>query len=76
MATDAFVSIGSSALEAVTGGRLEHGPATVDPSVLQGMQQLAQAVSGVGQNLAQAKTQNQQQMQQMVQQMMQGKAGH
>jgi len=75
MTCEPFVAIDGAALEAVTGGRLEHGPQTVYPSVLQGMQQMAQAVQSVGQNLTQAKQANAQQSMQMVQQMMQSRAG-
>ncbi|HEY1556847.1 MAG TPA: hypothetical protein VGF94_18555 [Kofleriaceae bacterium] len=65
-----------AALAFVTGGRQTHSPNQVDPVLAQGIQALAQAVQGMGQNLAQAKTDGSQQTMQMMQQMMQAKAGH
>ena len=73
---DAFSSIELDALAFVTGGRKTHVPGQVDPQLLQGIQQLAQAVQGAGQNLAQAKAEGSQQSMQMMQQMMQAKSGH
>jgi hypothetical protein len=72
----AFSSIELSALAFVTGGRQTHSPNQIDPNLVQGIQALAQAVQGVGQNLAQAKAEGSQQSMQMMQQMMQAKSGH
>jgi hypothetical protein len=72
----AFSSIELAALAFVTGGRHTHVPGQVDPALTQGIQALAQAVQGVGQNLAQAKAEGSQQSMQMMQQMMQAKSGH
>jgi hypothetical protein len=68
---DAFHAIDAAVLDAVTGGRHTHGPVQIDPALIQGIGQLAQAVQGVGQNLAQAKSASDQGMMQMMQQMMQ-----
>ncbi len=67
-------SIDVATLQAVTGGRISRssGP---DPAVLQGIKQLAEIISAVGQNLVQTKQQSSAQMMQMVQQMMQARGG-
>jgi hypothetical protein len=67
-------SIDVATLQAVTGGRISRssGP---DPAVLQGIKQLAEIISAVGQNLAQAKQQSSAQMMQMMQQLMQARGG-
>ncbi|MGE0551417.1 MAG: hypothetical protein AB7O24_13715 [Kofleriaceae bacterium] len=60
-------------LSSVTGGRVSR--TGVDPMVLEGLKQLAEAINMVGQNMAQAKTANGQQMSQMMMQMMSSKTG-
>lgn len=71
---EAIDEIDLGALEAVTGGRISRssGP---DPAVLQGIKQLAEIITAVGQNLAQSKQAGSQQMMQMMQQMMQARGG-
>ncbi len=71
---DALESIDPESLQAVTGGRVSRssGP---DPAVLQGIKQLAEIITAVGQNLAQTQAQGGQQMMQMMQQMMQARGG-
>jgi hypothetical protein len=58
----------------VIGGRLAPRT-TLDPVLLQGFQQLAQAVASVGQSMAAAKQSSFQQMMQMFEQMMQSRGG-
>jgi hypothetical protein len=70
-----FEPIEAAALELVTGGRITHGPVQIDPALIQAIGELAKAVQGVGQGLAQAKQANGQQVLGFLQQMMQGKAG-
>ena len=67
-------SIDLGSLQAVTGGRVSrsNGP---DAATLQGIKQLAEIISAVGQNLAQTQAQGGQQMMQMMQQMMQARGG-
>ena len=71
---DALESIDVASLQVVTGGRVSRsgGP---DPAVLQGIKQLAEIITAVGQNLAQTQAQGGQQMMQMMQQMMQARGG-
>ena len=57
------------ALDQVTGGRITPRT-TLDPVLLQGIQQLSQAIVAVGQNLASAKQGGMQMMMQVMQQMM------
>jgi hypothetical protein len=71
---ESLASIDPAALEAVTGGRVSRS-SQPDPALLQGMQQLAQAIVAVGQNMAQAKAADSQGMMQMMQQMMQARGG-
>ncbi|HEX3761961.1 MAG TPA: hypothetical protein VHW23_24845 [Kofleriaceae bacterium] len=59
-------------LSAVIGGRFTPRT-TLDPVLLQGMQELSQAIASVGQNMAAAKQSSSSQMMQMMQQMMQSK---
>lgn len=66
-----LVSIEPAVLATVSGGRVSRS-SQPDPALLQGMQQLAQAIQVVGQNMAQAKAASSQQMMQMMQQMMGG----
>jgi len=75
MIGDAFETVEPGALDAVTGGRIEHGPVQIDPALIQGIGELAKAVTAVGQNLAQASQANAQGAMQMMQQMMQAKGG-
>jgi hypothetical protein len=72
---DTFTTIDLDALETVSGGRYTKGPEQIDPALLQGIAELAKAVSSVGQNLAAAKAQSDGQLMQMMQQMMQAKGG-
>ena len=65
-------TIHSAALAQVIGGRISPRT-TLDPVLLQGIQQLSQAIMSVGQNLAAAKQGSSQQMMQMMQQMMEGR---
>jgi hypothetical protein len=71
---DELETIDPTALEAVTGGRYQRGPAQIDPKLIQGIAELAKAVQAVGQGLAQAKQQSSGQMMQMMQEMMARKA--
>jgi hypothetical protein len=59
-------------LAQVVGGRVSPRT-TLDPVLLQGIQQLSQAIMSVGQNLAAAKQGSSQQMMQMMQQKMQSR---
>jgi len=67
---DDFETIDLSTLDDVSGGRYTRGPDAIDPALLQGIGELAKAVSVVGQSLAAAKSQSSGQMMQMIQQMM------
>jgi hypothetical protein len=67
---DDFETIDLAALDDVSGGRYTRGPDAIDPALLQGIGELAKAVSVVGQSLAAAKSQSSGQMMQMIQQMM------
>jgi hypothetical protein len=69
-----LATINPSILASVIGGRITPRT-TLDPVLLQGIQQLSQAIASVGQSLAAAKQGSSQQMQQMMQQMMQSR-GH
>lgn len=68
----ALATIEPRVLEHVTGGRIA-ARTTLDPVLLQGIQQLSQAIVSVGQNLAAAKQGSSQQMMQILQQMMQAR---
>ncbi|TMQ16245.1 MAG: hypothetical protein E6J90_04590 [Deltaproteobacteria bacterium] len=68
----AFETIDARVLDQVTGGRISPRT-TLDPVLLQGIQQLSQAIMSVGQNLAAAKQGSSQQMMQVLQQMMQSR---
>ena len=63
-------------LDAVVGGRKSATPADVSPKVYEGMAQIAQAVKGAGDAIAQgivaAKQQSMQMIGQLMQQKMQG----
>jgi hypothetical protein len=63
-------TIDTPVLTWVTGGRFS-ARTTLDPVLLQGIQQLSQAIMSVGQNMAAVKQSSSQQMMQMMQQMMQ-----
>lgn len=67
-----LATINPTVLASVTGGRITPRT-TLDPVLLQGIQQLSQAIMSVGQNLAAAKQGSSQQMMQMMQQMMQAR---
>lgn len=64
-----FETIEPAALDQVAGGRITPRT-TLDPVLLQGIQQLSQAIVAVGQNLASAKQGGMQMMMQVMQQMM------
>lgn len=68
-----FESIDLGVLEAVTGGRRTQVD-QIDPALIQGISELAQAVTTIGQTLAATKQQSDGQLMQMMQQMMQGRA--
>jgi hypothetical protein len=68
----ALETIDACALAGVTGGRIVPR-STLDPVLLQGLEQLSQAIASVGQNLAAAKQGASQQMMQIMQQMMQSR---
>jgi hypothetical protein len=67
-------TIHSGVLEHVIGGRITPRT-TLDPVLLQGIQQLSQAIVSVGQSLAAAQQGGTQQMMQMMQQRMQSRGG-
>ncbi len=69
-----FETISPAALAAATGGRITPRT-TLDPVLLQGFDQLSQAIVSLGQNLAAAKQSASQQVLQMMQQVMQGPSG-
>jgi hypothetical protein len=70
-----LLTIHTGILLQVVGGRISPRT-TLDPVLGQGIQQLSQAISSVGQSLAAAKQGSSQQMMQMMQQMMQARGGH
>jgi hypothetical protein len=72
---DEFKTIDLDALDDVTGGRYTRGADAIDPALIQGIGELAKAVSAVGQGLAATKQQSDGQMMQMLQQMMQARGG-
>ena len=65
-----FESIDLDTLGAVTGGRLTQVD-QIDPALIKGISDLAQAVVAVGQNLSATKQQSDGQLMQMMQMMMQ-----
>ena len=65
-----FETIDLATLDDISGGRYTRGPEAIDPALLQGIGELAKAVSVVGQSLAVAKQQGDAQLMQMMQQMM------
>lgn len=69
-----FETIQLDTLANVSGGRIG-ARTTLDPVLLQGIQQLSQAIVSVGQNMAASKQGASQQMMQMIQQMMQARGG-
>ena len=75
MTGDAFETVELVELDAVTGGRITHGPVQIDPALIQSIGELAKAVTAAGQGIAQASQANAQGSMQMMQQMMQAKAG-
>jgi hypothetical protein len=70
----ALETLAAATLAEVTGGRIG-ARTTLDPVLLQGIQQLSQAIVSVGQNMAASKQGASQQMMQMIQQMMQARGG-
>jgi hypothetical protein len=66
----ALQTIDTRILAGVIGGRISPRT-TLDPVLLQGIQQLSQAIMSVGQNMAAAKQSGMQQLLQIVQQRMQ-----
>jgi len=72
LAPRALQTIDSRVLTAVIGGRFSPRT-TLDPVLLQGMQELSKAIASVGQNMAAAKQASSSQMMQMMQQMMQSR---
>lgn len=70
----ALSSIDDRALAQVVGGRITPRKG-LDPSVVQGIQQLAKTIAEVGQVLAASQQAGSQQMMQMMQQMMQARGG-
>ena len=72
---DELETIDLATLDSVSGGRYKRGPDAIDPALIQGIGELAKAVTGMGQGLAAAKQQSDGQMMQMMQQMMQARGG-
>jgi hypothetical protein len=68
----ALDSIAPAALAGVIGGRITPRT-TLDPVLLQGFEQLSQAIMSIGQNMAAAKQASAQQMMQLLQQVMQAR---
>jgi hypothetical protein len=68
----ALETIDPRILGGVIGGRISPRT-TLDPVLLEGIQQLSQAIMSVGQNMAAAKQSSMQQLMQMMQQMMQSR---
>ena len=66
--SESLASIDPAELQAVTGGRVSRS-SQPDPAILAGMQQLAQAIVAVGENMAKQKAESMQGMMQMMQQM-------
>ena len=66
---DRLPPIASADLASVTGGRVTPRT-TLDPVLLEGIQQLAAAITSIGQSLGAAKQSSSQQMMQMMQMMM------
>ena len=73
--TTEFLTIDPSALDAVTGGRMEQGPKTASPKVQQALQQCSQQFMQGCQTIAQQKQSSQQNTMGMMQQLMQGGGG-
>jgi hypothetical protein len=67
-------TIHATTLASVVGGRITPRT-TMDPVLIQGIQQLSQAIVSVGQSMAAAKQGSSQQTMQMMQQMMQARGG-
>ena len=68
----ALQTIDTRILAGVIGGRISPRT-TLDPVLLQGIQQLSQAIVAVGQNLAASQQGSMQMVMQVMQQMMQGR---
>ncbi len=75
LAPRALQTIDPRVLRAVLGGRFTPRT-TLDPVLMQGIQELSKAIASVGQNMAAAKQSSSSQMMQMMQQMMQSRHGH
>jgi len=73
-ATRSLETIQPATLAQVTGGIISPRT-TLDPVLLQGIQQLSQAIVAVGQSMAAAKQGSSQQMMQVMQQVMQSRGG-
>jgi hypothetical protein len=67
-------TIQAAVLASVIGGRVAPRT-TLDPVLMQGIQELSQAIASVGQSLAAAQQGSSQQTMQMMQQMMQARGG-
>lgn len=71
-----MIAIDPQLLDGVVGGRKSPTGPAIDPKVYEGMAQIAQAVKGAGEQIAQAKVavsqQNQQFMGELMQRKMQG----
>lgn len=67
-----FQTIDLATLDTVSGGRILPRKG-IDPMLIQGIQQLAQAVAAIGQSREAAKQAGSQQMMQVMQQMMQSR---
>jgi hypothetical protein len=74
MLEDVLTAIETTALEAVTGGRMDAGPETASPETTKALAQCSQAFVQGCQQISQAKTQTDQSWQQMIGQMVQQKA--
>jgi hypothetical protein len=74
-ADEEVATLDTTALQYVTGGRIDAGPQTVAPNVLQAFQQGSQAFQQGCQAFVQKKQQDESQTSQMMQQMMGGGGG-
>jgi hypothetical protein len=74
-ADEEVATLDTTALQYVTGGRIDAGPQTVDPKVMQAFQQGSQAFQQGCQAFVQKKQQDDSQTSQMMQQMMGGGRG-
>ena len=74
---DPFATIDLDELEAVTGGRYSKlgKKNEIKPELIQAIGELAKAVTGVGQNLAQVQTKKNSEQMQFLQELMKRKSG-